>query len=295
MHSPWRILLFTPQFYVDVHARSTTWVFFPSAIVSVTPTHLFHTSFELLCCEAIKFPRNPAGAKIARIALISMQRAAQAPHLVFIHTNHIAFYGEQLQRLTTPHAASRFAHSQLKKKHNFTFSRSGECFIFEGDLRAGKWGEKARGVCAAGLFPAGAAATQSLNTMQSGRSHTHRQNDKTANKGNYAPSVYVVIYLRVCSDAVRRSARTSTAARFSFNPFIVHAWNMLVIMPLMSLLQINTFRGRRRRLHSSSHFYRRKHFNFHQSHTQPPAEKQGVGDDKPGAWIRIGKFFRRCE
>jgi hypothetical protein len=83
----------------------------------------------------------------------------------FIYSSYtLHSMGSKLQRPTTPHA--------IEKKNNFTFSRSGECFIFEGDLRVGKWGEKARGECAAGLFPPGAASAQSLNTMQS---HTHTQ------------------------------------------------------------------------------------------------------------------------
>jgi len=226
------------QVCVVVNARST-WAFSPS----MTPTHLFHTSFELMCCKSHKISSQSRGCKNSENRVnfnaksVCLLRSSLNSYIFQLHT---AFYGEQV--------AAANNSTRNWKKNNFTFSRSGECFIFEGDLRVGKWGEKARGECAAGLFPPGAASAQSLNTMQS-HTHTHRRNDKTANKGNYGERTFMYICARVCF-RMRRSARTSTAARFSFNPFIVHAWNMLVIMPLMSLLQINTFRGRRCRLHS---------------------------------------------
>lgn len=59
----------------------------------------------------------------------------------------------------------------IEKINSFTFFRSGECFIFEGDLRVGKWGEKARGECAAGLFP----SSSSHSTPCSQGAHTQTE------------------------------------------------------------------------------------------------------------------------
>jgi hypothetical protein len=116
-----------------------------------------------------------------------------APHLIQ-HIFHIAtaFYREQV---AVANNSTRSLSLAIEKKNNFTFSRSGECFIFEGDLRAGKWGEKARGVCAAGLFPPGAAAAQSLNTMQSERTHTGEM-IKQPTKG-ITPSARLCIFVCV--------------------------------------------------------------------------------------------------
>jgi len=172
------------QVCVVVNARST-WAFSPS----MTPTHLFHTSFELMCCKSHKISSQSRGCKNSENRVnfnaksVCLLRSSLNSYIFQLHT---AFYGEQV--------AAANNSTRNWKKNNFTFSRSGECFIFEGDLRVGKWGEKARGECAAGLFPPGAASAQSLNTMQS---HTHTgEMIKQPTKGITPSARYV--YLRTC-------------------------------------------------------------------------------------------------